>query len=476
MIGGCSRNTGNPAPPRVDTAAQWPAQTSTIVVPVTSDLDVLASGLDEQIPKTLWRIDEHKDACVPAQRVDIGVAKVKLVPKLGCQIVGQVTRGPLTLGGSGDTLDISFPANAVISARDVGGVIKQQDATGSAIIHATAKLGIVGNWRPTAKVDIRYDWTKEPGIDILGQRIKFVNKADERLRPIIAKLERTLPRELAKLHVREELAGVWRQGFTSLSLNRDNPPVWLRVTPKDLGIGRYRVSGQKLELTLAARALTETFVGDRPADPTPTPLPAPASTVGRPGLNFFMPVLADFRELEPVVQRALTKLSAKTINLDGIGPVDAQFGKVTVYATTGSRLAIGVETKVKAREFSATTTKGMIWLTAVPYNDANSQILRARDIGIAGKTDNSLANILVALFDDTAVIDSIRVGLTHDFAPDYAKVLAKAKAAIGQRREGDFILSATIENVTNGQIKVTGQGLFLPVRASGKASIAYARK
>ena len=30
------------------------------------------------------------------------------------------------------------------------------------------------------------------------------------------------------------------------------------------------------ELILAAEALTETFVGDRPSDPVPTPLPPPA--------------------------------------------------------------------------------------------------------------------------------------------------------------------------------------------------------
>ncbi|MDE0879698.1 MAG: DUF4403 family protein [Sphingomonas bacterium] len=474
LIAGCSRDAGNPAPPRADTPAQWPAQTSSIVVPVTSNLDALARGLEKQIPKTLWRIDEHKDDCVPAQRVDIGIAKLKVLPKLGCRIVGQVTRGRLTLGGSGDTLDISFPVNAVIGARDVGGVVKKQDATGSAIVHATAKLGIVGNWRPTAEVDIRYDWTNEPGINILGQRIEFVRKADERLKPIIAKLERTLPDELAKLHLRQELAGVWHQGFTSLSLNRNDPPVWLRVTPKDLGVGGYNVSGRTLELTLAARALTETFVGEQPADPTPTPLPPPARTVGREGLNFYIPVLAGYRELEPVVQRALTKLAAKGIDLTGIGPVDAEFGRVKIYATTAAHLAVGVETKVKARGVGAATTKGVIWLTAIPYNESDSQILRARDISIAGKTDSRIANILVALFDDTAVVESIRTGLTHDFAPDYAKILAKAKSAIGERREGDFILSATIDHVTNGQVKVTGQGLFLPVKATGKASIAYA--
>ena len=186
-----------------------------------------------------------------------------------------------------------------------------------------------------------------------------------------------------------------------------------------------------------------------------------------------MPVLADYAQLEPVVQLALRRLAAKGISLTGVGPVDAEFGKVTIYSTTGNHLAVGVETSVKPKSGSLGTTKGEIWLTALPYNNAGSQMVRARDIGIAGNTDSSVANLLVALFDDTGVRESIREGLTHDFAGDYAKVLASAQRAIGERREGDFVLSAKVTRVTNGSIRVTGQGLFLPVRATGQATIAY---
>jgi len=469
----CSRTITNPAPPRVDTAPTWPSQTSTIVVPITSDLDALAKGLDAQIPTVLYKIDEHKEDCVPAQRVDLGIAKVKVVPKLGCRIVGQVTRGKLSLSGSGNRLDIRFPARATISARDVGGIVKKEVATGAADIHAVATLSIVGNWQPRAVVDIRYDWTTPPGIDLLGQRIEFTRKADERLKPIIAKLERELPRELAKLHLRRQLDGLWRQAFTAIQLNRRNPPVWMRVTPQRVGVGGYRIVDRRLELTVAAAAMTQTFVGDRPAYPTPTPLPAPSGGIGPRGLRVVIPVLADYAQLEPVVARALRKLAAKGITLTGIGPVDATFGKVTVYATTDAHLAVGVETTVKARGVAATTTRGTIWLTALPYNDPGSQIVSARDIGIAGRTDSPVANMLVALFDDTDVIDGIRTGLTHDFGADYARIMAKAKAAIGERREGDFLVSATIDSVRNGRITVTGRGLYMPVEATGTATIAY---
>ena len=254
VLASCGRTGGNDAPPRVDTPVDLPMQTSTIVVPVTSDLASLARALDGKLPKTLWRIDQHRPDCVPAKRVNLGIAKLRVVPKLGCRIVGQVTRGPLTLGGSGDTLVVTFPVRAVISARDVGGILKQETATGSATVRAIARLSIVGDWRPSAAVRIAYDWTTPPGIDFLGQRIEFVQKADERLKPVVAKLDRELPAELAKLRLRDQLASAWARGFTSIQLNRDNPPAWMRVAPRRLGVGGYRVEPHRLSLTLAADA------------------------------------------------------------------------------------------------------------------------------------------------------------------------------------------------------------------------------
>lgn len=472
LVAGCHRTTRVPAPPKVDTPADLPAESSTIVVPVAAPLGELEAAMNRELPRRLWGIDQHLDRCVPAKRVDIGIGRLKVVPQLGCQIVGQVTRGPVRLSGRGDRLLITLPVHAQIAANKVGG-IASKTATGDAIVHATARLSIAGDWRPTARVSIDYDWATPPGIDFLGRRISFAEKADQRLQPIVARLEQTLPRELAKLRLRDRLADVWRHGFLVLSLSRDNPPAWMRVSPRKLGFGGYRVQGRTLQLTLAAEALTETFVGPRPADPVPTPLPPPSPVPAERGLRFFVPVLADYAELEPVVLKALRKRAAKGIALTGVGPVNATFGRVTVYATQGGRLAVGVDAKATSPDHPSLNTTGRIWLTALPFNRANSQAVEAREVELAADTDSNTVNLLLRLFDDTSVRESIAQGLRHDFAPDYARILGKARAAIAGRREGAFLLSAAVTRVETGTLKVTGQGLFLPVRASGAATIDY---
>ncbi|MEN2787934.1 DUF4403 family protein [Sphingomonas qilianensis] len=475
-VSACNRDKGSVAPPRIDTAAELPSQSSTIVVPVSVSLSALEQQLDARTPTELWRIDKAEPRCVPGKQVKLFGKAVKVTPTLACRIVGHVRRGRIRLGGSGDTLTIAMPITAEISARDVGGIIKQETATGAAIVRATAKLSLDGNWSPVAKVDLAYDWTEPPGIDFLGQRIRFAEKADAKLKGVIAGLERDLPRELAKLRARDHLAQAWRQGFTAIQLNRERPPAWMRITPRRLGFGGYRIAGDRIELQLAAEALTETFVGNRPTDPVPTPLPPPAPQIGPRALRFFIPVLADYAQLEPVVQRALRKLAAKGIDLAGIGPVDAQFGKVTIYATENGYIAVGVQTKVKARSGVLPATSGEIWLSALPYNAENSQIVRARDVRIAGRSDSQAVNLLISLFDDVGVQANIRDALTHDFARDYNKVLIAARRAIAGHREGDFVLSADITDVRNGPIRVTGQGLFLPVQVAGTANIRFAPK
>ncbi len=472
-IAGCSKDVVNPAPPRVSSEVRFPQQTSTLVVPITTSLDGLERALDAKTPRTLWRIDERRSACVKAERVNVGIARIKVTPDLPCRIIGEAVRGKITLSGTGDEIDIMMPVTATIAVRNLAGVV-HETATGNAAVHATARLSIAGDWRPSGVADIHYRWMQKPGITIPGQRITFAGKADEKLRPVIATLQRNLPQELAKLNLRSFLQEAWSQAFTTIMLNRRKPPAWMRITPRALGYGGYRVEGRTLRLLLSAEALTETFVTDtRPANPVPTALPPPRRIEGVPGFRFYAPVLADYAQLEPVVQRTLRKLAAKGISLEGIGAVDAEFGKVTIYATANGRLAVGVQTRVKARALSFGAATGEAWLTALPFNKAGSQLVDARDVTFAAQTDNRLVNLVVALFSDSAVQASIAKGLRHDFAPDFNKVIRAAEKAVGHKREKDFVISTRITTVRNGRIMVTGAGLFMPVEASGTAQINY---
>ncbi|HEX4874578.1 MAG TPA: DUF4403 family protein, partial [Sphingorhabdus sp.] len=204
-----------------------------------------------------------------------------------------------------------------------------------------------------------------------------------------------------------------------------------------------------------------------------TPLPAQSKLKGDLGLRFHIPVLADYRQLEPVILRALKKLAAKGITLDRIGPVKVDFRKVTVYATEGGRVAVGIAANADVIRSPLKGTNGVVWLSAIPVNQANSQVVNFRDLRIVGSTDREAVNLLFALFEDPEVLAEISKALVTDFNKDYEKVLIAARKAIASRREGDFTLSAEVDDVQHGIVIATGQGLFLPVDVRGKANIRY---
>ncbi|WP_426162735.1 DUF4403 family protein [Sandarakinorhabdus sp. DWP1-3-1] len=491
-LAACSERTSNPAPPRLTSVSPIQPQSSTIVVPISARVADLEARLNAEVPQTLVEIDKQTE-CVKAARVtacvvpklkckglkcektgcEVGLDKARITPDISCRIVGRVTRGPIRLSGSGDVIRLVMPVSATVAARDVGHVIKSETATAAAEVRASIRLGMTGNWQPTAKVDIDYDWTEKPGISLLGARITFAGRADPEVARIIARLQARIPTELERLHPRDRIETAWKKGFTAVMLNRTNPPVWLRIAPQQLRYDGYHLADGELMLKLAVLANTETFIGKRPPDPPATPLPPPSRIAVDNGFRVHIPVVAEYDQLEPVLARALKKLARQPIELPGIGAVTVEFGRVRIYATTVGRLAIGVDMKVTGPG-GLVQARGTVWATGIPYNEPGSQRVLVRDLRIDGRGDDAAFDVLLAVMQAPPVQAELRGGLSQNFARDYAKLLVKIDRALTEKRLGDFVLSADITGVRNGVVTPFGQGLFMPVDAEGAGSLRYA--
>ena len=463
------------APPRVDTAPVIEADTSTLAAPLTVSLDQLQGALERRVPRELWAIDERRGDCVPAQRIRPLGLDIKVTPDISCRIRGEVTRGRLRLEGRGQELLIRLPVNAVLRAEDVGGVLKGETADGSADATLRARLSVSPEWRLRAKVDLGYRWNREPGIDFLGQRIELTSRADRELSGLVNRIERELETELGRIDMRPFVANAWKQGFTVVSLSKTDPPAWLRLTPQEAGVTGYRFNRRQLEIDIAVKARTETFVGPQPDAPAATPLPAMDSAIAGNGVHIAMPVLASFGELEPVVQRELRRLADGGIAIPGVGRVNAEFDKVEIYATEGGRIAVGVTGRATPGEGMASnygSAGGVVWLTGRPVNDADSAVVRIEGLAISGDSDRSTVDLLTRTFIDERVRARIEAALVGDFTREYASVVDDARSALRSLSSDGVTLSATIDEVSHGEVQVTGQGLLLPVTASGKGRLS----
>jgi Domain of unknown function (DUF4403) len=465
----CCQKVPDTAPPRATNAISIPAQTSRIAVPVSVDLNELAQALERAVPRHLWQIDKPGQVCVASKRIKVLFAKIK-TPTVKCRIVGLVTRSTMSLSGEGQDLIVSMPLHATVSARDIGGILKQETAHADAEMGARVRLSIATDWSLHGKVAIDYHWTTAPHVDFLGHRIDLTGKADAKLQGVIAKLEQTLPHELEKLQVHERIAGAWNSAFTSLELNRADPPVWMRITPRELNYGGYTIHERSLALKLGMSALTETFVGPRPTDPLSTPLPAMKSLKERPGqIVFAIPVIADYPQLEPVLLKALTKRSRRPFEIPGVGPVNAQFSKVTAYGTDNGKIAVGLA--FTAAKPGGNPSHGTVWLTGQPINSPNSQRVAFTQLNVAGVTDSTGTSLLLKLANAPGLSTIVADALTQNFTKDYDDLLGKITRAIAERRTGRFVISAHITDVKTGQLEAAGQGIYLPVWGKGTASI-----
>lgn len=460
------------APPRASDKVPDSLETSVIAVPIDASSDALRQAIERSVPRTLWTINQREPKCIAPQRLRILGEDIKVTPPISCIIVGTVTRGPVTLHGEGQTIIADLPVHARISARDVAGILKGETATGSARVQARIRLDIDREWRPTGKIDLRYDWTTPPGIEFLGQRIRFTDQADEKLRPIVAQLERDLPRELAKLDLRGQIEALWRDAFTTLELNRRNPPVWMRVAPSRVFYNGYSMRGGTLRLDLGLEATTQTFVGDRPAPPAPNPLPPLDRSTKAKGLRFRLPVTADYQTLVPVIQKALNKRAARPFHLPGLGRVHARFSNITCYGSVGGRIAVGVDISAR-RDDAPRDTHGRIWLAARPVNAANSSQVGFVDPIITGDTDGIGGDTALAISRTRGFADLIATALSQNFAKDIAELKGKIARAIANKRVGDFVIKAQADHFEIGQLHAYGEGLHLPVRATGEAQILY---
>ena len=469
----CDRQVAVEPPPRSTEQAPSPSQTSLIAVPINADTTALKHALERAVPKTLWTINRRERACVKPQQVKMFGKEVKVTPPIACTIVGRVTRGPLRLRGEGDEIVVDVPLNATIAARDVGGVLKGETATGAAMAHARVRIDLTPDWRTRGTARISYGWTKAPGIDFLGKRITFTDEADAKLKPVVRDVEREVAREIARIDIRKQASDIWRQSFTALELNRENPPVWMRVTPQRILYGGYRMEGQRMRLNLGLEAITETYVSARPTDPVPTPLPNLVREKPTPHFDVRVPVLADYAQLQPVIDRALLKRSARPFVLPKVGPMTVKFGKSTIYGAPDGRIALGVDVAMRLADRSGEPTQGRIWMTAVPVNTPGSAEVHFTDLSINGDTDGVGGDLLITLGQNPGFAPLIADALTQNFARDLGELQGKIKRAVDQRREGAFVIRTRVDGFEIGQIKAYGNGLYLPVRMVGGASVDY---
>lgn len=464
-LAGCGDASGsaNHVPPRATDAIAFPTTPSHVAVDLNVDLADLEAALEREVPRELWQIDQPDSECMSPKQVDLAVVTVKS-PKIKCRITGTVTRGRMRLSGSGERLLVTVPVTGALAARDVAGIFKGETATGKAEVTLGITLDLKSDWQLAATTRLDYRWTREPGVDFLGQRITFTREADRELRPVKREVERIIARELARLPVKQTAAQGWRDGHDVFELNARNPAVWGRLTPLQFRYGGYAVKDRTMILRLGLDARFETYVGKQPEPASPGPLPPLAARKQNDTQStLHVPVVADYAVLEPVIAKALTKRSQRPFSIDDYGTVTARFDDIKVYGTGKGRIAVGALFNARSSLPGIDKARGAIWLTARPINEPGSRTIRFVDVEISGDTDLTGEAFLFALANAPEFQDAIAAALTQNFERDFTTLHEKIDRALAHRNGRMTDYSIAIGTVETGVITAHGEGLYLPV-------------
>lgn len=455
LLAACGQ-LATPAPPRAAAEPVIAPQVSRVGLVLEAGLPEARAALEAAVPRTVYAVDEVRERCLP--------------PKVACRLVGEVVRGPIRVSGSGSVLRLSMPLAGEIRARDILGVVDTPTATARAVVDASVRLSLGPDWSPAPQVDLRWRWVEPPGMRLGPTRVTFRHQVDAELAKLARRIEAALPAEIEKLHPRAAMAEGWAKAHTSILLNRENPEVWMRVTPRAAAVGALRVRGGRIALPLVVEATTETFVGHRPPDPPVGPLPPPARLAAD-GFRLVAPVVADWEVLEGVLAKALAKAAAKGIVVPVLGEVDARFGRPTLYGTEGGRVAVGLPLEARAGVVRA---RGLVWLTGDVRNAPNSRQVEVSNLEVTGDLEGAQGRLLLAVVQAEPVREAIAGELQQNFTRDFEALMGKIDRALTAKRIGDFVLDAKVREVSHGVLRPLGQGAFLLVEAKGDAQLRWA--
>ncbi|WP_157785550.1 DUF4403 family protein [Sinorhizobium fredii] len=480
-------STSYDVPPKTEDAVHAKSKTSAIVIPISAKLVDLQERLNSEVPSVLYAVNENRDACVPAKWAKycliprpfggcIQEAKTQITPAIDCHLKGSVTRGKITLGGSGDMLSMNMPVKVEVTAKGRGEIGKniQETADGTATVAVTLKFDLDEDWQPSAAVTAKHTWDKTIGIDILGFRITFADKVDPKIEEALQSLQGKIPEMLAKLNLKEQAANAWSKGFDTFRVN-EKPDVWVRFSPEAIGYSGYSiVPDGDILVSVMAKGKTETFVGEKPQGGPTQPLPKLVRQLPNPGFEFYLPISVDYSILEDSVGKTLKLGQVQTFDVPDVGKIEATFQKVQVYQTKDNAIAIGL-TAVADPPTGFLDTSGTIWLTGKFDVDNEAKKLSVNKLDVYGETDNNTVDLLISLARFGPINEELRKGVSYNFSREYEKGMVEANKFLRRQVSDDFYFDGKLDNVTADGLSGGPTGVILGFSALGSGELRFGK-
>jgi hypothetical protein len=440
-------------------ADEKPPLAPDVVAPFTTDsrvsatiefgLPALASAIEKDIPRRLATIDEQV-SCVHRRVLGFRV-------NANCDIYGFVERsGAVSLSGRGDRVYGSVPIYGALEGQGANRFTARihGETEASATIEVEARPQLTKDWSLDLNFSDGFRWNEPPVLHVLGREIPLAKYAEPRIRSQLASVRARALAAARRLDLQGKAATAWKRAFDPIQL-RDDPAIWLQLTPQSAAFAGVRADSKVLRGTLELAGSAQTLVGQQPPAVTAPPLPALGREISAPGtFDVILPIQIGYDVLKQKISDALAAAPPLA---------DMLVREIDIYPSSG-KLVIGL--RLGKASDSDPGAGQWVYLSGGIAVAADGHSVGLSGLGVATSNDqlNSLIGPLVAQLQDKTSVD---YGIAYQNLLNAANEKLKRPLKDGFRMEGQ-LTSAKLEKVY-----LPADGIVIALRASGDLKILY---
>ena len=462
---------------------------STITLPIQVDLKVLENYLNNSIPMYLADIDEKNKVCVkPKYLKTKGIPKcrirgykiscktswikIRLVPKIKCDIEGWVKRdGRITVSGKDKTLRFAFPIKSQITTKSY----IQETANASAILYVDATPHINKDWSISLDIAQNFTWSVKPTITLLDfVKISIRDKVEPKIKKKLNQFVKEVPQLLAGLNIRERVNTAWKDIQEPFKID-DDSETYLLFKPGSVSCSGFSIVDNCIKTTISAKGKTLILVGDPSEDCEKTELCDIGSIPHQEGkFTIHLPVSITYRELLEISSKRF-KEGYSIDMLKSALPGILKVSDPKIEKSSAGKIRISAHINYDNRSpwlrtidlFNWFDVDGKITFIAAPRIDKHNRALVLDHLVYDSTTSSDLFDLLVNAAQMDLLTSYVASLMKFEFGEKVDESIIKANEALENFTKRDMNLSARLEMASIEDLIINEKEITVNTKLSG---------
>jgi hypothetical protein len=471
---------------------------STITLPVSINLNTVEARINAEVPSRLETISMKGHMCKEAEWLKTksipkcsmkGIKiyckdrwlKTKITPEIKCDVDGWVERnGPISLSGSNNSLTISVPVKAKVTARGRGDIGKniQQSVHAATVITAVVTPSISPDWEPSLDINTDFSWTERPNFKLFNLiKVSVGSQIEPKLREVLDDIEKSIPNLLADANLKTKASKAWREIQNPVTLSEQDK-ITAIFEPVAVGLGNIQTSNKITRVSFNIAGIPRVYVGAdapvmaRKSLPNLSDVPTNQSSI-----ELTLPITAHFDSIAKTGNEKLAQIG--DIELDKFGQQGLLQISDVELASTGEVLSVSAEFALDNNAgllnaldiFGWFDVKGRVVFNVVPVVDKNLNIVSLSTLKIDTDTNSLVADGLLAIARLKPVQELLRKSVHYNYSEELAMIRLTASKEMARDLSDEVRLLGTINSLAVGNMEVGKNALTIPVDLKGTAEV-----